>query len=105
IFRFFLGIGIGADYPISATLVSEFSSTKNRGSQGTFLGMMWFVGAVVAYVSGMLLVPLGDNAWRYMFLLGGILAVIIFILRIGLPESRSEERRVGKECSSTFWWC
>src|SRR5699024_12734134 len=35
----------------------------------------------------MLLVVLGGNAWRYMYLLGGILAVIIFILRIGLPES------------------
>lgn len=87
IFRFFLGIGIGADYPISATLVSEFSSTKNRGKQGTFLGMMWFVGAVVAYISGMLLLPLGENAWRYMFLLGGVFAVIIFVFRLGLPES------------------
>ena len=27
VFLFLLGIGIGADYPISATLVSEFSST------------------------------------------------------------------------------
>lgn len=86
-FRFFLGVGIGADYPISATLVSEFSSSKNRGKQGTFLGMMWFVGAVVAYVSGLVLLPLGDNAWRYMFFLGAIFAVIIFIFRLGLPES------------------
>src|SRR5699024_10641375 len=83
-FRFFLGVGIGADYPISATLVSEFSSSKNRGKQGTFLGMMWFVGAVVAYVSGLVLLPLGDNAWRYMFFLGAIFAVIIFIFRLGL---------------------
>lgn len=87
LFRFLLGVGIGADYPISATLVSEFSSTKNRGKQGTFLGMMWFVGAVVAYLSGIVLLPLGDNAWRYMILLGAVFAVIIFIFRIGLPES------------------
>lgn len=87
VFRFLLGIGIGADYPISATLVSEFSSTKNRGKQGTFLAAMWFVGAVVAYMSGILFAPLGDHAWRYMFLLGAIFAVIIFIFRIGLPES------------------
>ncbi|MBM7600075.1 putative MFS transporter [Virgibacillus halotolerans] len=87
LFRFLLGIGIGADYPISATLVSEFSSSKNRGKQGTFLGMMWFVGAVVAYLSGIILLPLGDNAWRYMILLGAVFAIIIFIFRIGLPES------------------
>lgn len=87
VFRFLLGIGIGADYPISATLVAEFSSTKNRGKQGTFLAAMWFVGAVVAYISGILLLPLGDHAWRYMFFLGAIFALIIFIFRIGLPES------------------
>lgn len=87
IFRFLLGVGIGADYPISATLVSEFSSTKSRGKSGTFLGMMWFVGAVVAYISGIIMLPLGDNAWRYMILLGAVFAIIIFIFRIGLPES------------------
>ncbi|MDY0404738.1 MFS transporter [Virgibacillus sp. 179-BFC.A HS] len=87
IFRFLLGVGIGADYPISATLVSEFSSTKSRGKSGTFLGMMWFVGAVVAYITGMLMLPLGDVAWRYMMLAGAIFAIIIFIFRLGLPES------------------
>lgn len=97
IFRFFLGIGIGADYPISSTLVSEFSSSNNRGRQGTFLGMMWFVGAVFAYITGMLLVPLGDDAWRYMFLVGGLLAVIIFIFRIGLPESPRWLASKGRE--------
>lgn len=87
IFRFLLGLGIGADYPISATLVSEFSSNKGRGKHGTFLGAMWFVGAVVAYIFGLLLEPLGDNAWRYMLLVGAVFALIIFIFRIGLPES------------------
>lgn len=97
IFRFFLGVGIGADYPISATLVAEFSSSKNRGSQGTFLAAMWFVGAVVAYLSGIILLPLGDEAWRYMFFLGAIFAVIIFIFRIGLPESPRWLASKGRE--------
>lgn len=87
IFRFLLGVGIGADYPISATLVSEFSSNKGRGKHGTFLGAMWFVGAVVAYIVGILLEPLGVNSWRYMLLIGGVFALIIFFFRITLPES------------------
>ena len=37
IFRFLLGIGIGADYPISATIVSEFASKKGRGKLSTSL--------------------------------------------------------------------
>lgn len=87
LFRFLLGIGIGADYPISATLVSEFSSTKSRGRHSTFLGAMWFVGAVVAYLIGILLIPLGPSAWRYMLLVGSIFALIVFYFRVTLPES------------------
>ena len=30
--RFILGFGVGGDYPISATIMSEFSSRRNRGA-------------------------------------------------------------------------
>ncbi|MGG1575602.1 MFS transporter [Fictibacillus sp. NRS-1165] len=87
LFRFLLGIGIGADYPISATLVSEFSSTKSRGKHSTSLGAMWFVGAVTAYLVGILLVPVGPSAWRYMLMVGAVFALIVFFFRVTLPES------------------
>ena len=32
IWRFFLGFGIGGDYPLSATITSESSKTKHRGA-------------------------------------------------------------------------
>lgn len=31
-FRFWLGFGIGGDYPLSATIMSEYSNTKTRGA-------------------------------------------------------------------------
>ena len=31
LFRFFLGVGVGGDYPLSATIMSEYSSRSNRG--------------------------------------------------------------------------
>jgi MFS family permease len=34
-FRIILGIGIGGDYPVSATLMSEFSGKKSRGMIAT----------------------------------------------------------------------
>ncbi len=85
--RFLLGVGIGADYPISATLVSEFSSNKRRGKHITSLGAMWFVGAVAAYVFGLAVAPLGDWSWRALLLLGAVFALIVFIFRVKLPES------------------
>jgi PHS family inorganic phosphate transporter-like MFS transporter len=30
--RIFLGLGIGGDYPLSATITSEFATTKRRGA-------------------------------------------------------------------------
>ena len=39
IWRFFLGFGIGGDYPLSAPIASEYASTKWRGA---------FVGSVFA---------------------------------------------------------
>lgn len=32
LWRFFLGIGIGGDYPLSAIITSEFANTRNRGA-------------------------------------------------------------------------
>lgn len=87
IFRFLLGIGIGADYPISATLVAEFASNKTRGRLGTTLAAMWFVGALFAYVIGLVMLPLGDLAWRAMLLMGSVFAVVVFVLRAKMPES------------------
>jgi putative MFS transporter len=102
LFRFLLGIGIGADYPISATLVSEFSPTGNRGKHITFLGAMWFVGALTAYIAGIVLEPMGAGAWRYMLLTGAAFALIVFFFRVTLPESprwlaaRGQEQKAEK---------
>ena len=87
IFRFLLGVGIGADYPISATLVSEVSSNRRRGMHSTSLGAMWFVGAVEAYVVGLAVTPLGDWAWRVLLLVGAAFALVVFFFRVKLPES------------------
>lgn len=86
-FRFLLGIGIGADYPISATLVSEFAPKAGRGRLSTSLGAMWFVGAVVAYIIGLATLPLGEFAWRAMLLVGAVFALVVFVFRVTLPES------------------
>ncbi|CAK72903.1 unnamed protein product (macronuclear) [Paramecium tetraurelia] len=44
IWRFFLGVGIGGDYPLSAIITSEFANTKNRGA------MIAMQGSIVALI-------------------------------------------------------
>lgn len=87
IFRLILGVAIGADYAISTTIISEFSPVKTRGKLLATNVSAWWVGSAVAYTIGFLLLPLGQDAWRYMFAIGIIPAAIVLIFRLSVPES------------------
>ncbi len=85
--RFCLGIGIGADYPISAALTAEFSPTKSRGKLlATTIGF-WQLGALFAYLAALAMIHIGPDAWRWMLASGVIPAVIVMWLRRTIPES------------------
>lgn len=94
--RFLLGLFIGADYPISSSVTAEFTSPLRRGRLIIFMSLMWQLGAFTAYVSGILLMPLGDNAWRWMLLLGAVLAVVVIFFRHSMPESPRWLRTQGR---------
>ncbi len=87
IMRFILGLGLGADYAIGTTIISEFSPVKSRGKLLVVNVLSWFLGAAVASITGYFLLALGAQSWRYMFLMGVIPAAIILVLRRDVPES------------------
>ncbi|MCL5972760.1 MAG: MFS transporter [Firmicutes bacterium] len=88
-FRFLLGIGIGADYPISSTYVSEFMPKKIRGRMLSGAFSFQAIGALfgAAVGLGILMVHPNSDAWRYMLAIGVIPAVVVMILRTSVPES------------------
>ncbi len=84
--RLLIGFGIGGDYPISSTMLSEFSPKKSRGKLLiTMVGMYW-VGAFASAVANYFFVIYSDF-WRYTFILGGLIAIPIILLRFKVPES------------------
>lgn len=89
IFRFMLGIGIGADYPICASYISEFMPRKIRGRM--LIGAFSFqaVGIFFAAATGLGILWLNpdESSWRYMLMVGALPALIILILRRKIPES------------------
>ncbi len=90
IFRFLLGIGIGADYPISSTYISEFAPAEKRGKMISSTFTFWGIGALTAAVVGYFIAlwnPLGNDSWRLMLLSGIIPAVVVIALRTTMPES------------------
>lgn len=86
ILRFLLGIAIGADYPISTSMLAEFSPKKYRGTMLGILMVMWYVGSVCANFVGYLLIDI-PGAWRWMLASAAVPAVILIIGRWGTPES------------------
>lgn len=84
--RLLMGIGIGGDYPISSTMMSEFSPKKYRGKLLiSMVGMYWlgvFVSSAVNYV--FVIYP---YFWRYTFIIGGLIAIPVILLRFEIPES------------------
>src|SRR6202000_879027 len=61
-FRFILGIGIGGDYPVSATIMSEYAGKAHRGMLVTLVFAMQAAGLIVGplLAAGLLLAPLSS---------------------------------------------
>ncbi|ORX89287.1 phosphate:H+ symporter [Basidiobolus meristosporus CBS 931.73] len=96
--RFILGIGIGGDYPVSAVITSEFSSTNRRGmmiaavfaSQGIgILVAAIFTVIVLAIFQGAIRADTGnlDYVWRLMLGFGCVPAIFTVYFRLTMPES------------------
>ncbi len=90
IFRFILGIGIGGDYPVSSTLISEYANRKDRGKLITFvfstqaLGLI--IGPLLTYILLISHVPT-DLVWRIILGAGAIPALATFWLRRQISET------------------
>lgn len=83
--RFVLGFGMGAEYPIALAIVSEFIPTRVRGRYVTILEGFWPLGFILAGIMVALLLPY--IGWRGIFLLEGLPAFWVFIIRKQVPES------------------
>lgn len=92
-FRFLVGIGIGADYPISVSYITENVPSRLRGRM--VIGAFTFqaIGALVGALTGLIVIYLFQTlypdseqlaiqyAWRWMLGVGLVLAIGVGILR------------------------
>ena len=89
--RFVLGIGIGADYVLSPTIMAEHANRRDRGKKiGLGFGVMWQVGGAVAALVALLLGSLSVDAdlrWRLVLAFGCVPALSVLYLRRKMPET------------------
>ena len=90
VFRFILGLGIGGDYPLSATLMSEYANRRDRGKLITMVFSMQGIGLILGPLVAIVLLVLGINhdlTWRIMLGLGAVPALATFYLRRQIAET------------------
>ena len=97
IFRFLMGIGIGGDYPVSSTILSEFAPKMNRGKILMLMVGFYWVGILVsAGISYALIQAFGLDYWRYLFVISGLIAVPVILFRFEIPETPRWLRSKGR---------
>jgi PHS family inorganic phosphate transporter-like MFS transporter len=98
-----MGIGIGGDYPLSATISSEFASTRIRGRMmtavfaaqgwGNFAAVLISFIVTVAYKNKIIADPdvnhlnHVDYMWRIVIGLGCVPGVVALYFRLTIPET------------------
>lgn len=85
IFRVLLGFGMGMEFPIGLSMVSEIVPAKSRGRYVAVLEGFWPIGFIAAGVVAWIALP--HIGWRGIFIALSIPAVFVFIVRRFVPES------------------
>ncbi|KAL5542257.1 hypothetical protein UlMin_009967 [Ulmus minor] len=116
-FRFWLGFGIGGDYPLSATIMSEYANKKTRGA---FIAAVFAMQGFGILAGGMVAIIVSsafkakfpapayqDNAaasvpheadyvWRIIVMFGAIPALLTYYWRMKMPETARYTALVAK---------
>jgi MFS family permease len=91
LFRFLTGAGIGGEYAAINSTIQELVPCRYRGWTDLGInGSFWVGAALGAGGSVVLLDPklfAVDIGWRLCFMIGAALSIVIFVMRLWLPES------------------
>ncbi len=88
--RFLLGIGIGGDYAISSTIMTEYSNTNSRGKLVGMVFSMQSIGLVAGPVLTLGLIYSGIPlalVWKLLLAIGAVPAMAVIYWRRKLPET------------------
>ena len=88
--RAILGIGIGGDYPVSATIMSEYAPRRSRGRMVGLVFAMQGAGLMVGPLIASILLASGlstNATWRILLGLGAVPGLAVFYLRRQIHET------------------
>jgi len=91
LFRFATGAGIGGEYAAINSTIQELIPARVRGWSDLVINGSFWVGAAMGALGSLVLLDPNvinpEIGWRLAFLIGATLALVIFFMRLWLPES------------------
>jgi MFS family permease len=91
LFRFLTGAGIGGEYTAINSTIQELVPARVRGWTDLMINGSFWVGAALGAVGAIVLLDPAllapDLGWRVAFAIGAALTVVIFFMRLWIPES------------------
>ena len=115
IFRVILGLGVGGDYPVSATIMSEYAGKKSRGMLISLVFAMQAAGLIFGPLFAAALLASGlnhDYVWRILLAFGAVPALAVFYSRRKIDETprfkmalqKRNEPQAGAVCAEGDFW-
>jgi len=86
-FRFVVGLAIGSEWATGASITAELWPADQRGKGGAFLHAGYPIGSLLASGVWLAIGTAGPDAWRYMYMIGVLPALVVFWIRRNVPES------------------
>jgi MFS family permease len=91
LFRFLTGAGIGGEYTAINSTIQELVPARYRGWTDLVINGSFWVGAAMGAISAIVLlnphVTGPDLGWRLAYLTGACLGLVVFVMRMWIPES------------------
>ncbi len=91
LFRFLTGAGIGGEYTAINSTIQELVPARYRGFTDLLINGSFWLGAALGATSAIVLLDPAvtgpDVGWRLAYLTGACLGLIVFVMRMWIPES------------------
>src|SRR4051812_843885 len=91
LFRFLTGAGIGGEYTAINSTIQELVPARYRGWTDLVINGSFWIGAAMGAIAAIVLLDpnfIGpDLGWRLAYLTGAVLGLVVFVMRLWIPES------------------
>ena len=91
LFRFLTGAGIGGEYTAINSTIQELVPARYRGWTDLVINGSFWLGAAMGAVAAIVLLDPAwfapDHGWRLAYLTGALLGLVVFVMRMWIPES------------------